>query len=80
MRMQFVLGIKGNDSIEKKFETAIKENKNLHMQLIQAFSQAVLVSLNLKEEDDVTVESFRAEKIVEGKTPSYVDVKKEVDN
>jgi hypothetical protein len=80
MRMQFVLGIKGKDSIEKKFEKAIKENKNIHMQLIQAFSQAVLVSLNLKEDDDVTVESFRAEMIIYRKTPSEVDIKKEVDN
>lgn len=29
MRMQFVLGIKGNNSIEKKFEKAIQENKDL---------------------------------------------------
>ena len=79
MRMQFILGIKGNDSIEKKFEKAIEENKDLPKQLIHAFAQAVLVSFNLKEEDNVTVESFRAEKFIEGQTPSLVNIKKEVD-
>jgi hypothetical protein len=79
MRMQFVLGIKGDDSIEQKFEKAIKENKNLHMQLIQSFGQAVLLVLRLGEEDNVTIDNFRAEKLVEGPLPQKNDVKKKVD-
>lgn len=65
MKMQFVLGVQGNDSIEKKFDTAIKENKELHMQLIKSFAHAVITALNLTEEDNLTIYSFRAHPVIE---------------
>jgi len=71
MKMQFVLGIQGNASIEKKFDTAIKENKELHMQLIKSFAHAVITALNLTEEDDLTIYSFRAHPVMD---PSLEDL------
>jgi hypothetical protein len=65
MKMQFVLGVQGNDSLEKKFETAIKENKELHMQLIKSFAHAVITALSLTEEDNLTIYSFRAHPVLE---------------
>ncbi len=59
-RMTFIITIKGEDSLENKFETVLKEKPNLHMDFIKAIATIIMQQLNIDKSDDMIVESFRA--------------------
>jgi hypothetical protein len=65
MKMRFSIVMAGSESFEKKFDSALKENPNLHMDLIKSFGHAVMMALRLNEVDNISIENFRAEKAKE---------------
>lgn len=65
MKMHFQIVIKGQDTLEQKFKKAVDENPTLHMDVIRSFAQTIMLALRLKEEDNISVESFRAGKVDE---------------
>ena len=65
MRMHFTLVIRGKENLEKKFEEAISQHPNLHMDLIRSFGQTIMTALRLNDSDEITIESFRAGKIAD---------------
>ena len=75
MKFQFSIGISGNDSIEQKFKDAMEDNPQIHIEFVKAFSQAIIMALRIKPEDNLVVESFRAGKVEESK-----EEEKKVDN
>lgn len=60
MKMQFSLTISGEDSIEKKLQESISSNPTLHMDLVRAFGQSIMLALRLNESDKICVSSFKA--------------------
>lgn len=75
MKFQFTLGIEGNESIEKKFKDAMEDNPQIHVELIKAFANAIMLGLRIKPEDNLVVTSFRA-----GKIEEIEEQEKKVDN
>ena len=75
MKFQFSLGIEAEESIEKKFKDAMEDNPHIHVELIKAFANAIMLALRIKPEDNLVVTSFRAGKIEETK-----EEEKKVDN
>lgn len=80
MKYGFNIVIKGLDSLEKKFDETLKNNPNLHMDLIRAFAQTVLIAFRLNEDDNITVEHFRAGKIEEQPTQINEEIEKKLDS
>jgi len=70
MKMHFTLIIDGEDSLEAKFKKAVEENPNLHMDLINVFTHAVMKSLKLDQTDKITVTQFKAAKLVDASQQS----------
>jgi hypothetical protein len=67
MKLGFSLIIKGDERLESKLKHAIEDNPRLHVELIEAFTAAVVRKLSITNEDNISIESFRAAKIEEGK-------------
>lgn len=65
MKLGFSLIIKGDERLESKLKQAIEGNPRLHVELIEAFTAAVVRKLNIKNEDNISIESFRAARIEE---------------
>ena len=72
MRMEFKIIFDCEDSFKKKLEKEISENKDFHFQMLSAFSNIVMVSLKLDEEDKAMIVGFRA-----GEVPDPKPVTKE---
>ena len=79
MKMHFTIIIDGLDTIESKFKEAVEKNPKLHMSLIQAFGQAIMVALKLNNDDKVTISGFKAGKIPDMQEPQPI-IEKKVDN
>lgn len=60
MKMHFSLTISGEDSIEKKLQESINSNPTLHIDLVRAFGQSIMLALRLNESDKIAVSSFKA--------------------
>lgn len=60
MKMHFSLTIQGEDSIEKKLQESIQSNPTLHMDLVRAFGQSIMLALRLNESDKISVSAFKA--------------------
>jgi hypothetical protein len=65
MKIQFNMVINGKDQIEKKFEDTIKENPDIHMDLIKSFAHAVMMAFRFNKDDEISVNSFRGSKVIE---------------
>lgn len=65
MKMHFSIVMAGENTLEEKFQESLKDNPNLHLELIRSFAQTIMLALRLKESDKISVESFRAGKIPE---------------
>lgn len=65
MKMQFTMVLQGKETLENKFKEAIQDNPQIHMELIRGMAQIVMLAFRLKEEDGISVESFRASKVEE---------------
>jgi hypothetical protein len=65
MKIRFSIVMGGQESFQQKFESTLKENPNLHMDLIKSFGQAVMMACRLNETDHISIESFIAEKAIE---------------
>lgn len=77
MKMQFNLIINGNESLGKKFEKEITTNANLNMDLVRSFGQTIMLAFRLSEEDQISIESFRAGRINE-EIPEIIEKKEEI--
>lgn len=80
MRMQFTMVIKGQETLEKKFEEALASNPGLHMDMIRSFGQTIMLALRLQQADGITIESFRAGKIPDEPVAPLVEEEKKVVN
>jgi hypothetical protein len=87
MKIQFNMVINGIDGIEKKFEDTIKENPDLHLDLIRSFAHTIMMAFRYGKEDNISIESFKAGRIVEppieitqGVIPNETVPEKSVDN
>jgi hypothetical protein len=60
MRLAFTLVIKGDKRLEEKLRYAIENNHRLHTELIENFLAAIVRKLNIKTEDDISIENFKA--------------------
>ncbi len=78
--MQFSMVIKGNETIEAKFQEALKRNPQVHMELVRVFGQAIMWAFQLNQADDVCIESFRGGRIPEEPVAIDPNVEKKVDN
>ena len=65
--MEFKLLVRGSESLKKKFEDSVKQNPALHMDLIRSFGQTVMLALRLNQEDNISIDGFRAGEISEDK-------------
>lgn len=59
MKINFSLTVDGGDSLETKLNESIKSNPTLHMDLVRAFGQSIMLALRLNELDKVSVSGFR---------------------
>lgn len=82
MKMHFTLVLKGEDTLQKKFEESLQANPSLHMDLIRSFGQVVMLAFRLNEADGISVESFRAGKMPDEPIPEPVapQVENKVEN
>lgn len=63
MKMHFILVVEGEDTLKTKLEDAIKNNPNLHQEMIVGFCKTVFFSLNVEGSDEFKVIKFRAAEI-----------------
>jgi hypothetical protein len=87
MKIQFQMIIKGEEGIEKKFEDTLKEHPTIHLDLIRSFAHAVMMAFRYGEKDNITIETFKAGKLIEpiveitqGLIPNESDKEKPIDN
>ena len=60
MKMHFILVVSGEKSLKDKLDDAIRTNSDLHKEMIQDFYLSVVKRLKITEEDNLTIEKFRA--------------------
>ena len=65
MKIHFSLVVKGEESFGQKFEKTLQENPHVHMDLIRAIGQTVMLAFRLNDDDKIIIDSFRAGKIPE---------------
>lgn len=65
MKMRFSMIMGGHETFHEKIENVLKENPTVHMDLIKAFGHAVMMAFRLNEKDNISIEGFRMEKMVE---------------
>lgn len=63
MRMQFTITLKGEDTIDQKFRKSLTEHPTIQMDLIRAFSQALMMAFRLDDSDKVIIDSFKGGRI-----------------
>ena len=68
MKLAFTLVIKGDERLEAKLKKAIHENYRLHTDLIEGFLAPIVRKLNIKDDDNIAIEDFKAQIIDESKT------------
>lgn len=65
MKLGFSLILEGDDRLEAKLKQAIEGNPRLHVELVEAFTAAVVKKLSIKNEDNISIVNFRAARIEE---------------
>ncbi len=60
MRMEFKILIRGEESLRSKFKETLTNNPNLHLDLMRAFGNSIMMALRLNEGDNITIDGFRA--------------------
>lgn len=59
MRCEFKLYMSGKDSFKEKLAKAIKDKPNLHIELMTAMGHLIMLTLQLDDKDDVSIDGFR---------------------
>lgn len=65
MKLSFEIIIGGNESLRKKFLDSVQNNPQLSNELINYMAQGIMWGLHLREEDEITVNGFRAREVTE---------------
>jgi hypothetical protein len=77
MIVEVKMSMKGNEGLKKKFEETVKNNPQIHMELLNSFGSAMVLAFNLKKEDEITVNSFRLAEVI---SEEILENKKTVDS
>lgn len=59
MRCEFKLYMSGKESFKEKLAKAIKDKPNLHIELMTAMGHLIMLTLQLDDRDDVSIDGFR---------------------
>lgn len=65
MNLQFNLVLNGEPSMIEKFHKTIQENPEMHMDLIRAITQSVMLAFRLNKDDNISITSFKAGKLAD---------------
>ncbi len=75
MRIEFKISLSGENSLGEKFAKKMKENPKIHMAFIQAFGHSIMTILELKDEDKIIIDGFKAGQIGDIGKPSDAEMK-----